>query len=166
MFRLYFCLGKNNKTTKMSLKIKKTDFKNPDFICLIKELDASLKTTDGDEHDFYNQFNHIGKLKQVVVAYKNKLAIGCGAIKFFEDQTMEIKRMYVAPTHRGFDVALQIMIALEEWTKELGFKKCVLETGTRQVAAVKFYEKCEYKIISNYGQYKNVENSVCFEKLL
>lgn len=152
--------------TKMNLKIHKTDSKNPDFINLVKELDAYLKTTDGDEHDFYNQFNHIDKLNQVVVAYKSEQAIGCGAIKFFDDETMEIKRMYVAPTHRGLGVALEIMTALEKWAKELGYKKCILETGKRQVEAVRFYEKCEYQRISNYGQYQKMDNSICFEKKL
>ncbi len=150
----------------MSLKIIKTDSKNPDFINLVKELDAYLKITDGDEHDFYNQFNHIDVLKNVVVAYKNNLAIGCGAIKHFNTNAMEIKRMYVAPNYRGLGIALDLMNALETWTKELGYKKCVLETGKRQVAAVKFYEKCKYQKIPNYGQYKQMENSVCFEKKL
>lgn len=150
----------------MSLKIIKTDSKNPDFISLVKELDAYLKRTDGDEHDFYNQFNHIDVLKNVVVAYKNNLAIGCGAIKHFNTNAMEIKRMYVAPNYRRLGIALDLMNALETWTKELGYKKCVLETGKRQVAAVKFYEKCKYQKIPNYGQYKQMENSVCFEKKL
>ncbi len=150
----------------MSFKIIKTDSKNPDFINLVKELDAYLKITDGDEHGFYNQFNHIDVLKNVVVAYKNNLAIGCGAIKHFDANTMEIKRMYVIPTYRGLDVALDLMNALETWTKELGYKKCVLETGKRQIEAVKFYHKCNYKVIPNYGQYKQMENSICFEKKL
>lgn len=150
----------------MSLKIIKTDSKNPDFINLVKELDAYLKITDGDEHDFYNQFNHIDVLKNVVVAYKNNLAIGCGAIKHFNTNAMEIKRMYLAPNYRGLGIALDLMNALETWTKELGYKKCVLETGKRQAAAVKFYEKCKYQKIPNYGQYKQMENSVCFEKKL
>jgi putative acetyltransferase len=32
------------------------------------------------------------------------------------------------------------------------------------VEAVKFYKKCGYKIIPNYGQYQGMENSICFEK--
>lgn len=150
----------------MNPKIVRTNSKNPHFINLVKELDAYLKTTDGDEHDFYNQFNHIDVLKNVVVAYKENQAIGCGAIKHFDTNAMEIKRMYVAPKHRGSGTALELMSALEMWTKELGYQKCVLETGKRQVAAVKFYEKCAYQKIPNYGQYKQMENSICFEKIL
>ena len=44
----------------MKIEITRTNSENLDFIHLVKELDAYLKTTDGDEHDFYNQFNAIG----------------------------------------------------------------------------------------------------------
>ncbi|MEL6143525.1 MAG: GNAT family N-acetyltransferase, partial [Bacteroidota bacterium] len=55
---------------------------------------------------------------------------------------------------------------LEKWTKELGCSRCILETGTRQQPAIRLYEKCGYRIISNYGQYAGVANSVCMEKVL
>jgi hypothetical protein len=42
----------------------------------------------------------------------------------------------------------------------------VLETGKRQPEAIELYKKNNYKIIPNFGQYVNVENSVCFEKKL
>ena len=42
----------------------------------------------------------------------------------------------------------------------------ILETGKRQKEAVQFYKKNKYTIIPNFGQYKNVENSICFIKQL
>jgi hypothetical protein len=41
-----------------------------------------------------------------------------------------------------------------------------LETGKKQVEAIRLYEKSEYTVIPNYGQYSAVENSICFEKKL
>jgi hypothetical protein len=41
-----------------------------------------------------------------------------------------------------------------------------LETGTRQEAAILLYKKTGYRIIPNYGQYAEVENSLCFEKVI
>lgn len=148
------------------IKIVRTNSKNQDFIKLVKQLDAYLKITDGDEHEFYNQFNSIDVLKYVVVCYFDDVAIGCGAIKKFDDDSMEVKRMFVSPNYRGKGIAQNILEELEIWAKELGYKKCVLETGKRQVEAVKFYHKCDYTVIPNYGQYQGMENSVCFEKLL
>lgn len=148
----------------MKTEIIRTNSENIDFINLIVELDAYLKITDEDEHDFYNQYNNIDVIKYVVVVYINNVAVGCGAIKKLNDTSMEIKRMYVSTTQRGVGIAQKLIAELEIWTKELGFKKCVLETGKRQKAAVKFYKKCNYKVIENYGQYIGMENSICFEK--
>tara|TARA_B100000795_G_scaffold72836_1_gene51470 strand:+ start:1279 stop:1731 length:453 start_codon:yes stop_codon:yes gene_type:complete len=150
----------------MKIQIKRTNSENRDFINLVKELDAFLKITDRDEHDFYNQFNHIDVLKNIVVIYFNEIAVGCGAIKKYDDITVEVKRMFVCLEKRGSGVAQKMLQELEIWAKELGYQECILETGIRQVEAVRFYKKCNYKIITNYGQYKNMENSICFKKYI
>ena len=148
------------------MKIVRTNSENQDFINLVKKLDAYLKITDGDEHDFYNQFNNIDVLKHVVLVYLDEIPVGCGAIKKMNNSAMEVKRMFVSLNKRGKGIAQKILTELEVWAKELGYKKCVLETGKRQVEAVKFYHKCKYKVIPNYGQYVAMENSICFEKVL
>ncbi len=148
------------------IKLVRTNSKNSDFKNLIKQLDAYLKITDGDEHDFYNQFNHIDVIKHVVIIYMNNSAVGCGAIKKFDEMAVEIKRMYVDKSYRRTGIAEKIVSELENWAKELGYSKCILETGKRQIEAVQFYHKCNFKVIPNYGQYIGMENSICFEKKL
>ncbi|WP_299891630.1 GNAT family N-acetyltransferase [uncultured Lacinutrix sp.] len=148
------------------LKIVRTDSNNIDFVNLVKDLDRYLKTTDGDEHDFYNQFNNIDVLKHVIIAYIDSNPVGCGAFKTFNDNTIEIKRMYTKPEFRSQGIAGKILQALEHWANEIGYTFSILETGKRQLEAVQFYKKCDYKIISNYGQYTNMKNSLCFKKIL
>ena len=147
-------------------RIIRTDNNNLDFQALITELDAYLKITDGEDHEFYNQFNSLKKINNVVVAFQNEQAIGCGAFRKFDANTVEIKRMYVKVTYRGFGVANTVLSSLEEWASEEGFTKCVLETGNRQIDAIKFYKKSGYRSIPNYGQYAQMEDSNCFEKLV
>ena len=74
--------------------------------------------------------------------------------------------MFTKPTCRGKGIATKILIELENWASELGFHSTVLETGKRQPEAINLYLKNGYDIIDNYGQYKGVDNSVCFEKKL
>ena len=148
------------------LQLIRTDSQNPDFIRLVKHLDAGLAVTDGDEHAFYNQFNKIDHIKYVSVAYDESLVVGCRAIKEFAADTMEVKRMFVSESHRGKGIAVKILSELETWAAEMGYTKCVLETGKRQAEAVALYKKCGYRIIPNYGQYIGMENSLCFEKEL
>jgi|SRR5664279_669080 len=146
--------------------IKRTDSENPDFRSLVKSLDAELAIADGDEHAFYSQFNKIDKIKYVVLVYENRIPSGCGAIKEFGNDTMEVKRMFVSPEKRNKGFATLILSELEKWAAELSSAKCILETGKRQPDAIGLYKKNGYKPIANYGQYIGVENSVCFEKEL
>ncbi|WP_298236784.1 GNAT family N-acetyltransferase [uncultured Algibacter sp.] len=148
------------------IKLLRTDSNNIDFVYLVKKLDSYLKIIDGDDHSFYNQFNNIDVLKHVVVAYNDAIPVGCGAFKMFNNNSVEIKRMFTLPASRGQKIASKILNELEHWAKELKYTSCILETGKRQVAAVNFYSNQNYNIIPNFGPYKNIENSVCFEKQL
>lgn len=144
----------------------RTTSENADFKMLVHLLDQDLASRDGDEHASYNQFNRIDGLQYCIVLHEGSNAVGCGAIKVQDMVTAEIKRMYVVETYRGRGLATQILTNLESWAKELGYKRCVLETGIRQPEAIALYEKKGYTCIPNYGHYIDVKNSVCFEKLL
>lgn len=142
----------------------RTDFNHPDFIELVKQLDADLAERDGKDHSFYSQFNKIDMLRHAIVVYEDEKPIACGAIKEFAPQIMEVKRMYTVPAHRGKGIAGKVLKELETWAAELSYTKCVLETGKKQPEAIQLYQKSGYLVIPNYGQYAGVENSVCFEK--
>lgn len=146
------------------IKIIRTNSDNPDFIELVKCLDAYLAKIDGDEHAFYNQFNKTSKMKCVVLAYDDDKPTGCGAIREYTPGIMEIKRMYTTPESRGKGIATRVLTELEIWATELSCEKCILETGKRQTEAVSLYKKNGYRLIPNYGQYLKIENSICFEK--
>jgi putative acetyltransferase len=148
-------------------KISRTDSTNSDFAALVKELDAYLAITDGEDHAFYNQFNKIDKINHVLVFYEDDVAIACGAIKKLDTSAnWEIKRMFVSDHMRGKGIASRLLKELELWAKELNADKLILETGKRQIEAIALYHKNHYKVIDNFGQYIGVENSVCFEKPL
>ena len=147
-------------------KFIRTNSENEDFQKLVRQLDTDLKIRDGEENLFYAQFNKIDKIKFVIVAYENEIAVGCGAIKEYLPDTMEVKRMYVVVDRRGKGIASNILKELEKWAMELNYDKCLLETGKKQPEAIELYKKNEYKIITNFGQYENIENSICFKKIL
>jgi GNAT superfamily N-acetyltransferase len=148
------------------IKIIRTNSDDQDFIDLVKNLDAELAERDGNDHPFYAQFNKIDKIKYVVVAYENSKPMGCGAIKEYASNTMEIKRMYTSPESRGKGIATKVLTELEIWATELSYEKCILETGKKQPEAIGLYKKNGYKFIPNYGQYAEIENSLCFEKVV
>lgn len=148
------------------IRTVRTNSENADFVELVDRLDKLLADLDGRDHDFYNQYNKIDKIKHVVVAFSGGIPVACGAIKEFDFETMEVKRMFTTDSHRGKGLATQVLAELEKWALELGYAKCILETGKRLPDAVRLYQKNGYLPIPNYGQYVAMENSICFEKKL
>ena len=148
------------------ITVTRTTSNNPDFEKLVIELDAVLAILDGEDHAFYAQFNKSSALKNAIIAYENETAIGIGAYKEYDSQTVEMKRMYTLPEHRGKGIASKILTELELWAKEENYKIAILETGFLQTDAISLYKKLGYVITENYGQYIGVENSICMKKSL
>ena len=150
----------------MNLIFVKTNSLNTDFKRLVAKLDKELSIRDGEDHDFYHQFNGIDQLEFVMLAYIGDEAIGCGALKLFATDTIEVKRMYALDNFRGQRIATKLLIELEHWAQELNFKNIVLETGLRNPEAIAVYRRSGYVRIENYEQYAGIEGSVCFGKKL
>ncbi|TDN40029.1 GNAT family N-acetyltransferase [Hymenobacter sp. UV11] len=148
------------------LRLIRTSSENSDFQQLVQLLDRDLAARDGDEATFYAQYNKINLIRHAVVAYEGDEPVGCGAFKEFGADAVEIKRMYVRPTHRQRGAARAVLTELESWAQELGYPATVLATGRRQPEAIALYERCGYAATPNYGQYVGVANSVCFRKSL
>lgn len=148
------------------MKLIRTTSDHPDFGQLVAELDAYLRVLDGDDHEFYAQFNKSSLLKNVLIVYKNEFPVGIGAYKEYDSNTAEIKRMYTRPDYRGQGIAKAIITELETWAKEEGYTMAILETGHLQKDAIGLYQKRGYEITDNFGQYIGVENSVCMKKIL
>ena len=146
------------------LTLLRTNSENISFKNLVKLLDADLQVRDGDEHAFYTQFNKIENIKNVLVGFVENIPVCIGAYRKYNESTVEIKRMYVMLEYRGKGYASNMLSELEKWAAENRYSSAVLETGKKQPEAIFLYKKNGYKIISNYGQYINVENSICMMK--
>jgi len=149
-----------------NLTLTRTNTENSDFLQLVDQLDADLEARNGDIQIFHGQFNKLQNIKHVLVAYEYIEPVGCGAIKEYSEDTMEVKRMFVNPDKQGGGIATVILKGLEAWVLELGYTTCILQTGINQPEAIRLYEKNNYSIIENFGQYKGDKNSVCFKKVI
>ncbi|MDB2632777.1 GNAT family N-acetyltransferase [Flavobacteriaceae bacterium] len=147
------------------MKIIRTTYLNPAFKELVAQLNKDLANRDGKNHPL-SQFNEITHLKHVVLAYHEGKAVGCGAIAKTDLSAIEIKRMYVIPTHRGQHLGENILTELENWIKELGHSKCILFMGVNQPEAIKLYLRNNFSVIENYGKLKDIPDSICLAKKL
>lgn len=144
----------------------RTTSDNPDFRKLIDVLNGELLARYGKQQEFFSQFNKLDTIKHALLAYDDNEPVGTGAIREYSPDTMEIKRMFVLADWRGKGIASIVLKELEDWSRELNYKRCILETGSKLPEAVNLYRKRGYTTIDNYGQYANVKDSICFEKLL
>jgi putative acetyltransferase len=99
-----------------------------------------------------------------LVGYLNTEAVACGAIRRIETGVAEVKRMYVAPDARGRGLSGAMLAALEAQARALGLTRLVLETGTRQPAALALYRRAGFKSIACFGAYVGSDLSVCMAK--
>ena len=80
--------------------------------------------------------------------------------------TVEIKRLYVRPEHRGHGHARVLMGAVERAAFRVGATRLVLETGDAQPEAVALYAGIGYARIPPYGTYADDPRSICMAKAL
>lgn len=148
------------------MTILRTDSNSLDFKTLVRSLDANLAEHNGDDDAFFAQFNKIDRIKHCIVVYIAEVPAACGAFKELSEDTVEIKRMFTNPEFRKRGLGSAIVKELENWAKDLGYQKAVLETSKELTNAISVYEKNGFQRIPNYGQYIGVDSSVCFEKEL
>ncbi|WP_433210263.1 GNAT family N-acetyltransferase [Dactylosporangium sp. CS-047395] len=101
-----------------------------------------------------------------VLATIGGIGAGCGAIQPIDDQTVEVKRMYVRPVYRGNGIARRTLAALEDLAAASHYLFIRLETGARQPESIRLYESAGYRPIPPYGPYVHSPLSLCYEKLV
>ncbi len=137
-----------------------------DLQVLIRKLDDDLRRREGDLQNVYNSYNKLEGILAALVAREDGVPAGCGCLKQYDDRTVEVKRIFVDPAFRRLGIAGGVLRELEACAAAKGFDRAVLETGVRQSEAIRLYEKSGYRRIENYGPYKSMPSSVCFEKTL
>lgn len=135
-----------------------------DFRALAQRLDAYYFTLVGDIQNRYADVNRPENMDGLAVVYENAVAVACGAWKRADDQTAEIKRIFVLPEYRRRGVASRLIRALEDHAQSQGFRKFILETAKNTGASHGLYLSLGYQIIDYYGSPAGAENCLCFYK--
>ena len=146
----------------------KTNGENKDFVYMCGKLDQHLVGIVGGKKQRaqYTPFNTLDSIHDVILVYDNDTIVGSGSYKLYDNETVEIKRIYIDEPYRGLGLGHKLMLCLETDAREAGFQYAILETGAPLVAATCLYVKRGYTIIPNYGQYKDMPESVCMKKTL
>jgi putative acetyltransferase len=133
---------------------------------LIHDLCAELSGRYGTPPSPFSPAEAAAARTIFLVARLDSQPAGCGAIRRIDDDTAEVKRMYVAPAARRKGIARRILAELERHATDFGYRAIRLETGILQPEAQRLYESCGYKRIAAFDQYVGNPTSVCYEKSL
>lgn len=82
------------------------------------------------------------------------------------DRTAEVKRVYVAPLHRGRGLSRTLMTAVEDVARSAGMRHLVLETGLMQPESIGLYLRMGYDPVESFGVFSDEPGSRCFGKWL
>jgi putative acetyltransferase len=148
------------------LTIKRTNSNDSDFQQLISRLDNELWNELKEDQATYDQYNKVPDINTAIVLYEDEKPAASGCFKKYNENTVEIKRMFVEKNYRGKGLSKLILKELENWAMESGFQYAILETSVRFKTACSLYMNAGYIVIENYDQYKGLEESVCMKKNL
>lgn len=91
-------------------------------------------------------------------------AVGGGALRRYDEENVELKRVFVHPDYQGQGIGSRLVSLLIEWAAELGYRRIILETGELLAESCAVYKKLGFEVIPNYGPYVNMPESLCMAK--
>jgi GNAT superfamily N-acetyltransferase len=151
----------------MEITVATEPFDSADARRLITALDEHLASRYVPEQRFGPNLKPeqiAAGLGTFVIARTDGRAVGCGALRRLDEDSAEVKRMYVEPDMRGNGVAKRVLDQLEKVGRDLGVHRLVLETGIYQAEAIALYRRAGFQPIRCWGEYAESVTSVCFEK--
>ncbi|MFJ6000699.1 GNAT family N-acetyltransferase [Arthrobacter sp. NPDC092385] len=151
----------------MQLTLEQVSFDAPEAEALRNAQQAELHVRYGSEDHEPGRPPTVDDVPFFVVARTSDgAAVGCGGLRPLGDGGWEVKRMYVRPAYRGKGVATAVLRRIEEEARVVGCDELLLETGTEQPDAMRFYEREGYRRIPGFGAYAGETRSVCYARTL
>lgn len=98
------------------------------------------------------------------VARRGDRAVGCAALVSEKLGCAEIKSIWVRESDRGLGIATQLLNTLIQFAQELNIHTLQLETGRKQFASIKLYEKFGFYAIAAFNGYSADPFSCFYEK--
>jgi len=141
-----------------------SDEKDERFLKIVDELDRGYYERIGDELSKYDSYNEFKNPHVVILALDNDIAVACASYRIFDNDSVEFKRVYVKKDYRKRGIAYNLIVQLEKSVMERNFKYSYIVTGKNNHTAIKLYEKLNYELINNFGQFRDDNRVVCMRK--
>ncbi|WP_308008924.1 GNAT family N-acetyltransferase [uncultured Fusobacterium sp.] len=150
------------------MRYEHTDENDINFLLLCDELIFFFNQIIGDKEKDIDQkrFTKTDSIQDVIISYDDDLLAGCVVFRKYDDESAEMKRLYVKKIYRKKGIAYKLIEMIEKSAKDKGYKCMVLETGESLKKAISLYQKMGYTIIDNLGTYGGMGSSLLMKKKL
>lgn len=101
-----------------------------------------------------------------IVARRDGVAVGCGAVVIQVNRSAEIKRMWVRPETRGTGLGRRLLNKLESIARTENCSVIRLETGIYQPEARSLYETAGFSRCPPFADYSEAPLSIFMKKQL
>ena len=129
---------------------------------LFKEYTDMLVKEDEDFAKYLKLQDYDSELENLDIKYgppKGRLYLatvegevaGCIALKYIDEKTCELKRLYVKPEFRGNKIADALVDQIIDDAKKIGYKKIQLDTLPFLKSAIHLYERYGFYEILPYN---------------
>ena len=148
--------------------ISSASARHPDILNLIAALDRYQSELYPAESNHLLDLSELSQKTLILMIIRDPQlkAVGCGAVVLNGDGTGEMKRVYIDPAHRGQHLGEKLLAALEDEALSRNCHTLRLETGIKQHAAVRLYERCGYETRPAFAPYAEDPLSLFMEKAL
>ena len=151
--------------TGLAIEVLERRLDHPDAVALVARIQAYYsRIYGGHDSDPTDPATFAPPVGRFVVAYDHGVPVACGGWRRRGDAA-EIKRMFVLDTCRGTGVGRLVLGELERLVVADGIRRIVLNTGSRQPDAIRFYEAAGYRPTDErFGPYADRDAAKFYEK--
>jgi len=87
---------------------------------------------------------------RLFLARRDGTPVGCAALRRFDADAGEVKRLYVQPAHRGRGLARALTAAVIDAARTIGYRRLLLDTLDRMAEARSLYVETGFREIPAY----------------
>jgi putative acetyltransferase len=143
-------------TTANTLRIESAE--SPVLVGVARELFVEYSESLGVDLCFQGFAEELARLPgeytrptgRLILTFDGEHAVGCGALRRIDDRVCEMKRVYVRPSVRGRGAGRQLIDALIEMAREIGYERMRLDTLPSMTQAKAIYRSLGFKEIAPY----------------
>ncbi|MGB7023075.1 MAG: GNAT family N-acetyltransferase [Candidatus Acidiferrales bacterium] len=145
---------------------------SPEFIRIVRELFVEYSESVGVGFCFQGFTEELAQLPgefarprgRLFLAFDDRdgMVAGCGALRRIDAETCEMKRFYVRPAFRGKGLGRELILALIDSARQIGYVRMRLDTLPSMTTAIALYRALGFREIAPYWA-NPVQSAVFFE---